>query len=357
MRAFLTLLLAASGFWAVEYALFHTDAYYTILRHDSSTGSVETYIRNEWKRTRTNPHQVLAIGDSRMGFLPRYANEMQAETGYEFASIALGGATPRDWYYMLRGADPKANKYSAVVVAMEDYEDTETLEDLANRAVDLHYLIVRLNYSDILDFARSYHDPALRWSAARGIVLKGLIYKRDFQEFLLHPQSRIEMADLARKESYVWYYGYVGPNQSLEGVTIDFKNRTVTVPPGFTEAQKAAYFYRYLYPMPPDRGIHSAYLHQWLGKIYEHYRGSNTRLVFLHLPRGSFIRPDQPAFNPHSSVRQLAREPGVILMPEHIFDSLEQPSLFIDHMHMNGPGCAEFSRILAREVSRTLNAL
>lgn len=357
MRALFTLILTVCGFWAVEFAIFHTGAYSTILRHDSSTGSVETYVRNELNRTHHNPHQVLTIGDSRMGFLPRYANEIQGETGYEYASIALGGSTPRDWYYMLRGADPAANKYSAVVIALEDYEDLEIEEDLSNRASDLYYLIGRLNYADIPYFARSFHDPNLAWTAARGIVLKGLIYKRDFQEFLLHPASRIEMARLARKDSYLWYYNYVGSNQSMEGVVVDFTNRTVTVPPGFTETQKEAYRYRFLAPHPPYTGVHSAYLHQWLGKIYEHYRGSNTRLVFLHLPRGPFIRPDQPAMNPHSSVRELATQEGVILLPEHLFDSIERPGLFIDQMHMNGPGSAEFSRMLAREVSRTLDAL
>jgi hypothetical protein len=143
----------------------------------------------------------------------------------------------------------------------------------------------------------------------------------------------------------------------MEGVNIDWTNRTVTVPPGFTDAQKAAYEYRFLNPRPPDRGIRTAYLHQWLGKIYEHYRGSKTRLIFMDLPRGPFVRPDQPALNPHSSVRELARQPGVILLPERLFQSLEQPRLFIDQMHLNGPGCAEFSSMIAKEVSHTLDAL
>jgi hypothetical protein len=351
-----TLILTVCGFWAVEFALFHTDAYYTILRYDSSTGSVETNIRNELKRPRTSPHQVLAIGDSRMGFLPRHANELN--TGYEFGTIALGGSTPRDWYYMLRGADPAANRYSAIIIAMDDYEDVEIEEDNSVRAADLYYLIGRLKYSDIPYFARSYqHDPKLEWAAVRGILLKGLIYKRDFQDFLLHPTSRIQMANVARKNSYHWYYTYVGPNQSMEGVKIDWTNRTLTVPPGFTEAQKAAYRYRFLDPRTPYRGDRTAYLHQWLGKIYERYRGSKTRLIFLDLPRGAFVRPDQPALNPHSSVRELATKPGVILLPEHLFESIERPDLFIDQMHMNGPGCAEFSRILAKEVSHTLDAL
>jgi hypothetical protein len=348
--------LTVCGFFAVEFAIFQTGAYSTILQHDSSTGAVETTLRNELKRARHSPRQILTIGDSRMGFLPRYANEMQ--TAYEYASIALGGATPRDWYYMLRGADPDANRYSAILIAMEDFDDSETLEDHSVRAEDLYYLIGRLHYSDIPYFASSYrHDPKLVWAAQRGIVLKGLIYKRDFQNFLLHPVSRIKMAQLARKDSHEWYYGFVGSNQTMEGVEIDWKNRTVTVPPGFTEARRKFFQDWFLNPRPPDRGVRSAYLHQWLGKIYEHYKGSNTQLVFLHLPRGPFIRPDQLAVNPHSSIRELAGQPGVVLMPEHLFDSIEQPGLFLDQMHLNGPGAAEFSRILAREVSRTLDAL
>ncbi len=356
MRALYTLLLTVAGFWAVEFAIFHTDAYYTILRYDSSTGSVETYIRNELKRKRTLPRQILSIGDSRMGFFPRYANELG--TGYEFATIALGGSTPRDWYYMLRGADPDANRYAAIMIAMDDFEDVEIEEDQSIRAADLFYVIGRLQYSDLPYFARSYrHDPRLEWIAARGIALKGLVYQRDFQDFLLHPTSRIQMANVARKDSYHWYYDYVGPNDSMEGVVVDFENRTVTVPPNFTAAQKAAYEYRFLAPRPEYRGDRTAYMHQWLGKIYDRYRGSKTKLIFIHLPRGPFVRPDQPQFNPHSSVRELGQQPGVILLPQHLFDSIERPALFIDQMHMNGPGCALFSRMLAAEVSHTLDAL
>ena len=356
VRALFTLISTVIGFWAVEFALFHTDAYYTILKHDSAAGSVETYVRNELRRNRTNPRQVLTIGDSRMGFLPRYANDMQ--TGYQFASIALGGSTPRDWYYMLRGVDPHANRYSAIVIAMNDFEDAEIEEDYSVRATDLYYLIGRLKYSDIPYFAKSYqHDPKLEWAAVRGIVLKGLIYKRDFQDFLLHPADRIALAQLARKDSYLWYYNYVGSNQSMGGVVVDWANRTVTVPPGFTDAQKAAYQYQFLAPKPPYTGVRSAYLHQWFGKIYEHYRGSKTRLIFLDLPRGPFVRPDQPEFSPHSSIRELGLQPGVILLSEHLFDSIERPSLFVDQMHMNGPGSAEFSRTLGKQVGRTLDAL
>ena len=92
----------------------------------------------------------------------------------------------------------------------------------------------------------------------------------------------------------------------------------------------------------------------WLGKIYEHYRGSPTRLIFLRLPRGGFVRPDQPRYNPHSSVRELAAQPNVTLIDEHFFDSLEKPELFRDEMHLNGPGMDRFSLMITQEVSRIL---
>jgi lysophospholipase L1-like esterase len=55
-----------------------------------------------------------------------------------------------------------------------------------------------------------------------------------------------------------------------------------------------------------------------------------------------------------SSIRELASRPGVVLLDEHTFDSLEHPELFKDAFHLNDDGCARFSAILAREVSKAL---
>ncbi|MGH9646819.1 MAG: hypothetical protein ACRD4E_08395, partial [Bryobacteraceae bacterium] len=106
--------------------------------------------------------------------------------------------------------------------------------------------------------------------------------------------------------------------------------------------------------LPPDTGDQSRYLKYWLSKIYEHYRGSPTRLIFLRLPRGGFVRPDQPRHNPHSSVRELAAQPNVTLIDEHFFDSLEKPELFADELHLNASGMIPFSLMLSQEVSRIL---
>jgi hypothetical protein len=344
------LLGSVVGFFFVEILLFHTNLYPSILSTNSSTGVLETFLYNERRRIVTDRNQVLAIGDSRMGFFPRYANELKPETGYTFATIATSGTTPRCWFYMLRDADPTRRRYAAIVIAVDDYEDLETWENYADRALDLRYLIARLRWSDLVEFSGSHDDPSLRMQAARGILLNGLVYKADFQNFLLHPVARIKEVKLSRRESHNWFYDYVGPPNNVKGVTIDWVARQVNTPPNFDPGLKAEFRLRFLDPRAPEQGRHSAYLKYWFGKIYDLYRGSGTRLVFIRLPRGPFIRPDQPALNPHSSVRELAARPGVILSPEHFFDPLETPELFMDPYHMNGPGCAEFSRMLGRHL-------
>jgi hypothetical protein len=353
MRAAPLLLASFVAFVTIEAAVFHTGLYTWILNTDTSTGDLETILREERERPKSGP-QVLGIGDSRMLLLPRISNEHTAETGYTFGTIAIAGATPRSWYYMLRDADPTARFYRAIVIGVESYDDADKWEVEANRAEDLNYVIGYLRLSDLWEFSRSYQDPELQWRAARGILFKGLVYKRDFEDLLLHPRHRWQLAKLAHRDSFGWHYGYHGPPDSLAEFHVDWQARTLTAPPNADPRTVGILKYRLFDPLPDKTGIQSRYLKNWLGKIYERYRGSPTRLIFLQLPRGGFVRADQPPYRPDSSVRELAREPNVTLIDQHFFDSLEKPELFHDDLHLNGPGMDLFSLMITREVSRIL---
>jgi hypothetical protein len=348
------LILSVVGFAGVEGLIFHTGFYARIIRPDSSTGLLETLLDNEARRPRDRHPQILGIGDSRMALVPRVANQYTDQTGLTFATIGAAGTTPRCWYYMLRDADPGANRYAAIVIALESYDDGETWETYADRESDLHYLIARLRWSDLAEFSGSYHDPKLQREAYRGILFKGLVYKRDFEDFLLHPEARLKYAEQSRRDSHSWFYDYVGTSDSLKDVRVDFAARKITVPPGTPPDRLQIFQSRFLDPMPPQDGRQSAYMHYWMGRIYDLYRGSKTRLVFLRLPRGGFVRPDQPPFDPHSSVRELAAHPEVRLLPEHFYDVLERPELFHDEVHLNEPGVEEFSRMLAFQLREVL---
>ncbi|HUA84586.1 MAG TPA: hypothetical protein VMB85_12050 [Bryobacteraceae bacterium] len=356
MRSSVLLPATLVAFVLVENAIFNSGRYARIVKLDSSAGNVEQILWNEKSRARDHRPQVVAVGDSRMGFFVRYADQTKPALEEQFATIAVPGSTPRDWYYLLRDIDPRANRYAAILIPMDDYDDAETLENRADRETDLHYLIAVLHWRDLFEFPESYQSRELKFRAALGILLKGTVYKADFQDLLLNVPERLRLADLARNYSAQWFYNYVGSSDSLAGTKVDWAKKTVTVPPGVSPDKEAMVRSRLFDPRPPDEHRASEYLHHWLGKIEQRYRGSRTRLIFFRLPRGPFVRPDPPPFNAHSSVRDLAKNANVIVENEDDFDFLERPEFFLEALHMNAAGCAEFSRALAAHVQELLDA-
>src|ERR1700760_2769270 len=135
--------------FALDGLVFHTSLYPSIAQTDASAGIVRLFLQNELTRYQSgDPNQVLAIGDSRMGgFFPRIANA--EKNGYTFATISVPAATPRCWYYMLREVDPDANRYSAILIPVDEYDLNEVVEPFGDRLLDINMLAAELRYSDI----------------------------------------------------------------------------------------------------------------------------------------------------------------------------------------------------------------
>jgi hypothetical protein len=346
-------LAAILCFAALEGILFHTRLYSSIIEPDSTTGDMEVQLRNEIRRPKPNRNQVLAVGDSRMALLPRIVNQEQPGTGYTFASIGLGGTTPRVWYYSLRTLDPTARTYAAIVIPTDDFNEPDTYDYQTEREADLHYLLTRLGLRDLLDFPWTYRSRKLQWVAFRGIILKGFVYKRDFLEFLDHPLARIAKARFVDSESANWFYSFGGTDEDLEGLRIDWQHKTMQFPDRFPEVKRKQLEDMLFPTLPPDTGRETAYLRYWYGKIIQRYRGSGTKLIFVRVPRAPTSPPD-PAPKLNSAIREIASEPDVIVLDEHLLDQLEHPVFFWDGWHMNRPGMNGFSRILGQEVRRVL---
>jgi hypothetical protein len=343
------LLAALLVFAGIEALLFHTGVYASLIQPDSGAGWVESLLRNEIRRAKPDRNQVLAVGHSRMALLPRVANELKAQTGYTFATIALGGTSPRGWYYELRAVDPSARAYAAIVIPSDDYDEPDGSEDLADRETDPYYLVNRLQLRDLFDFPWTYRDNKLKWRAVESILLKGLIYKRDFLEFLTNPAMRLAQVRLFEQGSANWVYDYKGLLADLTGLTIDWDHKVARFPDRLTAPQRDFINSTLFAPLPPDRRRETAYFHYWFGRIVDRYRDSGTKIIFVRVPRAPVSPPDR-APKRDSSIRQLASKPNVIVLDEHRFDELERPELFGDPLHLNGDGMAKFSRILATEV-------
>lgn len=347
--------LAATAifFASFEAFIFHTRLYPSILEPDSTTGRFETRIRNELKRPKNDPNQILVIGDSRMALLPRVANEMVSETAYTYGNISLGGITPRCWYYALRAADPTARGYKAVLMSSNDYNEPDTPEDVSDRETDVHYLAARLTLGDLGGFPWTYHSYSLKWLAARDMLLKGMLYKRDFTAFLANPKARLASVRQSNDHSAEWLYAFPGNDVSLAGLEIDWQHRTARFPDRFTPEQRQAITEAHLHAPFEQTGLYTKYLSYCYGRVLNYYRGSGTKLIFLRVPRAPVSPPDQPP-KPDSAVRRLAAEPNVVLLDEHLFDTLERPEFFQDAWHLNRAGLEKFSKMLALEIRKTL---
>jgi hypothetical protein len=342
-RAYSIIAISLAGALTLNSIVFHTRLYPYFLEPGSSTGYVETVLYHERARVKTGPNQILGVGDSRMALVPKNANE--ANSGYQYGTIAVSGTTPRCWYYMLRAIDPDANQYKAIVFGVDSFNDDETFEDYADRETDLNYVIHQLRLSDAAEFAGSFPTPQKQLRAASGIALKGLVYKRDFADFMLHPLQRVRTVRQSWRDSFGWYYGFRSDDNTLTGLQVDWEHRTLTTPAGLAPERIEGLRRTLVDPLPAQSGRRGAYLKYWYGKIRDHYKGSQTRLVFARLPRAAWIRPDLPV-NPKSSLHALQQEPNVTLLPEHLFDELETPERFHDEVHMNQGGLDRFTELL-----------
>ena len=354
-RRFLSRIGAAIlAFLGLELAIFHSGFYTRILEPESTTGQYELILQNEIRRPTPDHNQVLAVGHSRMALLPRIANESTPQTGYTYASIALGGTTPRCWYYGLRAVDPTRHRYAAILIPVDDYNEPDRYDYIGDRESDAHYLVSRLGIPDAPEFALSYSTRRLQAKMLWEVLFKSYVYRQDFQAFLPDPKARLEKVRLYRRESAGWYYGFNGDEFSLAGISVDWNDQTIHYPEGLNQGERNLVHNVLFEPLPPQTGQMTEYFRHWYGRIAQYYEGTGTKLVFLRVPRGPVIAPVLPPVKQHSAVRDLASHPGVTVMDEHFFDPLEKPELFGDALHLNRAGLAEFSRMLAAEMPRIL---
>jgi hypothetical protein len=255
---------------------------------------------------------------------------------------------------MLRDLDPQAGRYRAIVFGVDDFDDEDTAFHDADDIRTLHYVIIRLRFSDTFGFARSFDSPELQWEAFRGGLLKGFVLQRDVQAFLENPRKRLDDVKLNRGGYEEWTYNYVEDPRTMEGLSVDWANWTAQLPPDADQNQKDTVTYSLLRRPVPQTGRFAGYRRKWFGKILDRYQQSRTKIIFLRLPRGPILRPDHLVEKKSASIREFASRPNVALCNEHAFESLEEPKLFRDGVHLNREGVARFSAMLVREVSRIL---
>ncbi|MGO4880059.1 MAG: hypothetical protein ACLP59_04465 [Bryobacteraceae bacterium] len=353
-RAALALLIGGVLLFGLDALLFRTNIYPSLLEPNSSTGLLELMLWRERRaQKQAGDNLVVTLGNSRMFYSPKGVDERPGQTGYVVRTAAVPGSDPRAWYYLLRDLDPTARRYRAIVIGVDNYDMEDGLYQPDDDISALHYCIIRLRLSDTIDFARSFHSPAVQWEAFRGALLKGIALQSDIHAFLAHPRKRIADVRLNHQGWPDWTYGYVESSTTMTGLRIDWSNLTATYPPGMSEVQKSTVRAWLLYAPTAQNGRMARFFGAWLGRIADRYRGSRTKVILFRMPRGPIPRANLVA-KKGGSIRDLASRPNVVLANEHYFDCLERPEFFKEAMHMNRDGVERFSAMLADEVARIL---
>jgi hypothetical protein len=334
----------------LEAAVFRSGWYNNCLEPNSTTGQVEYNLH--WLRRAPQPKvpDVLVVGDSRIaeGFSTRIA-QATVHDRLHFTNFGMPGSSPRVWYYALRDADPKRNRFSTIVVALDRYSDEDGLEDPRDRPTDLNYLLGRLGFSDCYGFSKSFADRTMRRGILTGCFLKGTVLRSDVRDFLADIPGRLDRAEDWRNKGAGYIAGYGGKPEELTGLTVDREKHTIHFPPDLKDWQTRT-IQNTVFPDPaPQNGALTRYRTQWLGGILNLYKDSATRIVFIQIPRAPW--PGTDASAPARFVKSVEGNPRLTVLPAGTFEDLERPEIFADGLHLNHAGRELFSARLAEKLA------
>jgi hypothetical protein len=349
-------LISVVTFVFLEGLVFRTGFYPRYIEPSSSTGQMEGTLRDERNRRPFGPDEVLVTGDSRIGegFSPKTANAGGVDHPYYFANVAVAGTTPRSVYFLLRDLDPSRKRYRAIIFPVDSYEDIDAFEDMADRLLDLHFCVARLRYQDIIPFAFSFNTGRHRMEAFRGSLFKGLVFQSDLLALMEHRHKRLRDVAAWREHGWEWQDNYTGHTEDLAGISVNWETKTIQFPERLPESHRDSLLKALFGPIPPQNGATARYRRQWFGRIFDLYRDSNTRIIFLALPRGPVVPPVARIQAKSQTIRDFARERRAILLPEPLFSSLEDGKFYFDSLHLNARGRVQFSTILAQSIRSIL---
>jgi len=337
-------------FFLFDTAVFRSGLYVAVTNPESYAGRVHAHFL--WSQQRDAPAapEILILGDSRVGegFSAWGAQALLASESVRFFNGAVPGATLRVMNYILRQLDPLARRYALIALALPDYDDEDTPEDLANRQLDLVFLPDLIGLRDCFDVVNSFPRHANHTEALASCLLKGYAYRRDVQEFLGAPWTRLRDVGRWRAHGYHWLGVYSGRNEQLGDVGYDEASQSLVYGPSVPEPRRNA-LQSELSGVSGRRVSNRDYRLRWLGEIVSRYAESPTRLVLFQVPRGPFPAVFKRAGSPEA-VRQLAASGRVQVLDEHLFEDLERPELFFDILHLNAGGRRLFTERLAKEL-------
>jgi hypothetical protein len=336
------LLCGALVFAAVDLGLFRSGLYAWLAKPDSSAGWITRHTRFEpLARPPIEQPSVLLLGDSTMGEAgdERALRERLGGRG-TCTNAAVPGSTPRVWPGLFAQLPAPPGGWRYVVVGLRDYDDDGAGGPMGERRHDLSFLGPTLGLGDARVIAAEFRDPAARRDVWLAALCKLHAWRRDLQDLLTAPWQRY--LQVRRQFGWLrWGQPYAGRDGSMAGIAVD-GDRIVGLRPEQAEdlAQLTHLVWR------RHCVDESAYRRRWLGALVDRATATGAQVVFVRMP--SQLLPRAAARVPATAViDELARRPGVHVLPFDTFAELERPECFFDALHVNRAARERFTELLA----------
>ncbi len=345
------------AFVLVDVLALYVALYRPFLDPSSTAGAFEGTIAR-LNAVQTDPRRdVLVLGDSRVysGLDPAVAS---AATGgrLRFLDGSVPGTTPRCWFFFARAIDPRADRFRAVVIPVDTYDDDDSAIgsiDGDERQMDLHYIVFRTYPADIPKLAGSFDDWRTRLNVAADLLLRGPELREDAQSLVSDPAARwraIAQAKLA---------GPYGPfvahprTERLADLRVDFQRNRILYPPGVSVVERNEMSTQVLRIARPSPS-YARYRRRWLGPIVARYAAAGVPVIFVRLPTRPAHRTSTTSID--GTLLEFARNGAARFIPAAPYLALERPKYFADHDHLDAQGSHAFSVRLGSDVERVLRS-
>jgi hypothetical protein len=340
-------------FFLLDAAIFRSGLYLSVVEPVSILGTELAALRRiDDASATTKP--IVVIGDSRVGegFFTKIANLQaeQAHSKYRFANASAAGSRLESQYYLLRTADPNADRFSAVVVMLETYQSSFWVRTRCRDELPFIHAFARI--TDYLDIARNCADFDDSMNTLTSLAVAAPNFRADLIAFLSGIETRLKTVAAWRQHGTDWVNTRLGIDHDVIGLSYDAATQSLTLPARLTGAEAAVVRNELMQRISGSAAPHTDgdYRRYWIERIVDRYAGTGTRVFFGRLPRSPLknILSDQEPIADY--LVKLQSEGKLTLLPPGLFDEFEAPRYFADGLHVNKYGREGMTRALVAAV-------
>jgi len=350
-----TVVLSVGFFFFCDGVIFRSGFYQRYMANND-VGKLAWRSDKEKKRPALSQKTVALLGNSQLerGFSASLFAKDFSNAGVKVIRLDAPKTYEEIWYYELQKVDPDHNKYSAIAITVPDF----TVEPFVNfgeapsysNATFLAQLLTPTQWPEVIS---EYKDPQVRLKVAELAVFASHRYAFDLQDLALNLDNR------NKENLYKWTSGDEWDQDPPEvwGSWEDIKinGEKFTCPPLYDhfDCLNAQSSFEPL--SAADAALRTAtnteYEKKWLGKIFQLYQGSPTRIIVVQMPRWAVPLPQRTPIAGAPDLRSLEpAQSNVTFIDPQLLESLETPTYMHDHVHVSTAAVPVFTRILGAKL-------